>query len=263
MFLGKPGALVEIPDPKPGVGASAERNGGTHLTLGGSSRTDYPGSTTRTFKLSWGGGVPYLSPEQYDILEQYYENDPSVGNGPWVLQPYSARGRWNYASPTYPNWTIISGGGGDQAYQFLPAKGIYRTKGVPVVAGQTWTFQARVTKNSGTAPTFTSYLDWYTATGTTPISSTAGPSGSSDSAPWAFSLTGAAPATAAFVVPRLQGTFTNVCDNAFTKVQLEQASSATTPLRGRGCPVVSMDSLTLDYNFAFQISADATFIDLN
>jgi hypothetical protein len=258
MYLGKPGSLVEIPDPNPGVTASASKNGGSHVTLAGRNRTDYPGSTAREFKLSWGGGPNYLSAAQYDILEQCYENP-----GPWVLQPYSRYGVWNYAQPSYPNWTIVSGDVGAQAYQFLPGVGLYRTKGVPVSPGQTWTFQATMTKNSGTTPTFTPYLDWYTETGTSPISSTAGTTGSNNSAPWSFSLTGTAPATAAFVVPRLQGTYTDVADSSFSGVQLELADTASAPLRGRGCPLVSFDDLTLEYNFSFQISASATFIDVS
>jgi hypothetical protein len=95
------------------------------------------------------------------------------------------------------------------------------------------------------------------------VSSTAGSSGSNNSAPWAFSLTGTAPATAAFVVPRLQGTYSDIADSSFSGVQLELGDSASTPLRGRGCPLVSFDDLTLEYNFSFQISASAEFVDVS
>jgi hypothetical protein len=255
MYLGKPGNLVEIPDPKPGVTASASKNGGTHVTLGGRNRTDYPGSTAREYKLSWGGGPNYLSPEEYDILEQYYE-----GIGPWVLHPYSKYGRWNYASPSYIPWAPAYTG--SQAYRFLPQSGLYSGVGTPVMAGQNWSFQASVLLASGTGVTLSSFLDWYKADKTTLISSTTGPTGTPSSTAWNLSVNGTAPALSAYVVPRLTGTVNSGSVYSMSKVQLE-IGQATTPLRGRGCPIVSFNDLTLEYNFAFQLSADATFIDVS
>ena len=257
MYLGKPGGLIEIPDPRPGVEMTADRQGATNTTLGGRYRVDYPGAAPRTYSLSWGSDYPYLTPEQYDVLESLY-----LSPGPYVLLPYSAYGRWNYAPRSYAPWTVPYAG--DQTYEFLPGSGLYGSVGSPVAPGLAWSFQALVTLTTGTSPELSSYLDWYAADKSTLVTTTVGPTGTpATDTPWQLRVTGTAPSGAAYVVPRLSGTsMAAETSYTFSKAQLE-IGQPTTPLLGRGCPLVSFSNLTMTYNYSYQISADATFVDVS
>lgn len=256
MYLGKPGALIEIPDPRPGVEATADRQGGTNTTLGGRYRVDYPGAAPRTFALSWSDGYPYLTPEQYDVLERLYFEP-----GPYVFLPYSSRGRWNYAARTHSPW-IIGSDTADFDYSFFPGHGLYIDMGTPVAPGVMWSFQTSVSLTSGTAVSLSSFLDWYDASSAL-ISTTVGPVDTPQAwSDWNLTITDMAPSGAAFVIPRIHGDAMANLSYSFSKVQLE-IGQPTTPLMGKGCPIVSFKELTMVYNFANQIAATASLVDVS
>lgn len=257
MYLGKPGNLVTLPDPKPGVTMTAERPSSVSQTLAGRRRVAYSGLfAPRTFELSWGGGPNYLTPAQYDILESFYMGQR--GNGPWAFMPYSMYGTWNYLDPRPVLWVI--GFAGATWHSYTPTS--LWTTGYPTNPGMQWSFQAELA-SSTTSNAVTPSLHWYDAAGVLIGSPTAGTAATpTPSTHGLLKVQGTAPSGAAFVAPYLDVTATAANTYTVIAAQLEMGLTYTTPLTGRGYPIVTFDSLTLVTEHSYEISAEATLLEL-
>ncbi|GIG63647.1 hypothetical protein Lfu02_80190 [Longispora fulva] len=284
VYLGNVGALVALPDPDPGVGATLARPRQEHATLGGGRTVDYAGPGRRTYTMAW----ERLTPAEYAVLEAFHTG--GWGPGPFLLLPTAAG--WNYLTPQQASATDVlattDGFGGpavmasSTAYAAtgrrslawsLPANPTadhvlaltvqHNLPGLPVIPGVplTWTAQVRAA-----APITVTLIaefgdaDDHTLPGTatsTPV--TAGPG-------WqTLTLTATPPTGAALTYPGVNvapGSVTAPTVLYVDALRVDLGPTAPGWLPGRGVPLVSLVELTCSYPWADELSAAATFLEV-
>ena len=162
-YLGRPGRLVAMPAPLRGLDGSRQRPTTVHRGPDGARRVDF-GSGRRTYQLSW----PYLSPDLLSAVEVFAQGH--AGPGPYALIDPARRNHLAvnqssagsalgdatgyaatvgavdaqadvvYRGPNAVRWSIPATA--TSAVLSLTGPGGY--PGVPVPAGEPWTWQCRV-----------------------------------------------------------------------------------------------------------------------
>lgn len=256
MWLGKPGNLISIPDPNPGVTATTDRQATVHTTIGGRFRVDYPGAAPRTWNMIWGGGPRYLSDDQYDTLEQIY-----FGGGPLVLLPYSSRGaKWNYVTSATGSLTsILANSMGN-----LSTNSVYLGFVTPPSTAWSFALQALKTSVEGTSQTGLIGIRWLDITGASVGTAVESAVQTLGTVTWKdFTITGTAPSTAVYGIPYVKVTSSAATTISWRAARLEIASSSGAFRQPRGMPVVSFTELSHVYNFSSQLTANGTLVDVN
>jgi hypothetical protein len=223
LWIGKIGALVQVPSPRRGMDTTWDRASTVAGTIGGGQVVSFAPGGRRTIKAQWGA----LSYSQYQVLEELYVG--ARGPGPWVVLDSARRNHLtrNQASatsadgdaggftvdplteqvtstpdvylrgPRSARWTlpatVVTG-----VLELDPPAGLI---GVPAPAGQPWTFSGSVTC-TGIAPsvTLTPALSWRRVDGSE-VSATLGTPVAAAAGGWtAYNVSAAAPPAGAVAV---------------------------------------------------------------
>ncbi|MEV4414019.1 hypothetical protein [Catellatospora sp. NPDC049609] len=285
LYLGRPGALVELPDPDPGVTATPVRAAADHQLLGGGRVVDLLGTPRRIITASW----TRLLDDEYALLEEFHSG--ARGSGPFALLPSAAR--WNYlttgqaaatsATANTSGWTVTASESvasvsapvlrGPRCLAWTvpaaPTSGLL----APVAPGGApgwstppavaWYFAAAVRASTG-APEVTARLRWLDAAGTQ-LSISIGPPLTISASGWLTAAVAAtAPAGAVYVVPRLYLTAATIPAPTTVYVDTPRlgigTSGSWTP--GRGLPLVTLTDLTDTYPWADVHDAKAVFTEV-
>lgn len=292
VWLGRPGALIALPDPAPGVTATLERPSGEHTTLAGGRVVEFAGFGRREFRLSW----ERLTDDEYAVLEAFHTG--SCGVGPWVLLTDDAR--WNYLTSTQASttsatadttgWTV---GAGETLTSTTTTTGSVRRgprslrwalpaavtagwlgptapvgfSGWPVAAGLPWTFTLWSRTGATAALSVNAYavLRWLDANGTEP-SVTSGSTVTVNPTGWgSVTVTGTPPTGAVSVLPEVRVLAASVTapTNVYVdtpRLELSALSRGWSP--GRGLPWVSLTALTDRYPWSDCHDCDVTFAEV-
>jgi hypothetical protein len=221
LWIGKPGALVQMPSPRRGLDATPDRASTSARTIGGGRIVSFAPGVRRTLKPSWAT----LSYTQYAALEALYTG--ASGPGPWVVldsarrnhlaanqaaataatfdttgftadpsEPLTSNADGYLRGPRSLRWTLpaaVTSG----LLELDPPAGLV---GVPAPPGVPWTFSGSLTV-SGSAPsvTITPALSWRRVDGSE-VSATLGTPVAAAGAWSAFSVTAAGPPAGAVAV---------------------------------------------------------------
>lgn len=289
MYLGPPGLLLQVRDPKPDFDMPADRGGATNTTLSGGMRVDFPGKHPRTFSPSW----DKMSDDEYALLEKIYLRQ--IGPGPFILIPEPAR--WNYLTGEQSSGaetgnvsavTLSSGvltSDTAQSHSFFRSykwattaiNGATFVNNAPNNAlplgfvtnvGMQWCFSGWVRTDTA-SQTIIPQINWYTSTGA--YISTSGSSFGPAANTWTQVYVAAtAPATAVYGVTQYAHA-TGTAVNIWVDDQMLEygKTSPGSHLAGRGQPLVSFTKYGETYNWANynlsggQHSADGEFLEVS
>jgi hypothetical protein len=285
LYLGRPGALVALPDPDPGVSVAPVRAAADHQLLGGGRVVDLLGTPRRVITASW----TRLLDDEYALLEEFHSG--ARGTGPFTLLPSAAS--WNYLTSVQASatsvtadtsgWTVtapetiasalspVVRGPRCLAWSVpaAPASGLLAPLPPGGAAGWAtppavpWHFAA-VVRASG-ALELSARLRWLDASGAQ-VDLTIGGTTAVTSTGWAYpSVSATAPAGAAFVVPRLFLHSSTVTAPSTVYVDVPQLGIGFSPgnwTPGRGLPLVALTDLTDTYPWADVHDAKATFTEV-
>ncbi|MEV6526893.1 hypothetical protein AB0M43_33675 [Longispora sp. NPDC051575] len=284
LYLGQLGALVALPDPAPGLGATLARPHGEHVTLSGGRAVDFAGPGRRTYTLSWEA----LTDDEYAALEAFYSG--AWGPGPWLMLPTDAA--WNYLTPQQASGTDMLGntdGFGGPAVMAsstdYAATGFrslawslatnpvgddnlvvwvqHNLSGLPVVPGVPLTWSAQI--RAAAPVTVSMSIGWGDAQdhalpgapSGTPV--VAGPG-------WrTVTVTATPPAAAALAYLSLDVAPASVTAPTVLYVDALRADLGAARagwLPGRGVPLVSLVELTQTYRWSDAIDCTATFLEV-
>lgn len=280
MLLGKPGAIVTLPALTGQVKASYDIGESQQELLAGGVTVDYAGGDAKTrWTITWDG----LGADDAGVLHAYATRQR--GRGPWAM--YLPETRHNVLSPNTAScgdalsstdgWSTPAGAGetiDDSAAQsrlaggrsllwslpssvavgeLLVAAPFPDWFGFPTDVGRVWSFGAWVFRGAGDTTFDTRVgLRWYDIAGA--VLSTTVSTYTATAAAWAArTVTGTAPASAAYVRPLVQVDATDVSTAATVHVDdahLEIASSIVSTLPGGGMPRVSIVAPARDFPVA-------------
>lgn len=278
-YLGKPGALIALPDPEAGLPMTPERIGGTHQLLSGKRVRDTLGRM-RTWQLSWTaidlttfgtlngfflgafGPGPYyfFDPEQRNLLTPNQSSGTDVTGDTTDLGTFGSGATVTSATNASltglrslkVQWTgTISAGAAGAATTLTAIR--------PSTA-----YTASIAVGFGTVGFVSCVLAWYDSTGTF-ISAAAGTSVDA-SGGWGVVATSTAtsPSGAYYCSVRLA----NTAGNTGTTVastdnwQLEQAASASAWVPGAGVPLVTVENLSRSTPLAGVCDAQMTLLQV-
>lgn len=270
MWFGRPGSLVQLPDPEPDIEGALGISFSATPLLGGTVVVQQGEQVSRTISLGW----HWLTETQAALLTGYLASHR--GRGPWVLITEMDRNKldvnqssgteaWGttegfaashgtLASSTAQSyldsrsllWTLPSSDPGDP---FLSLPWAHSDYGFPVVANKSYAFSARVSADSASF-VLTAGLRWYTASGVL-ISTSAWPvpalPGSLDDYVYA-AVSGLAPPTAAYVLPAITAaTMVNSGHVSLDQAQLEMNPAPSAWLPGMGSKRVAIQPFKRGY----------------
>ena len=264
MWFGRPGHLVQLPDPQAGIRFKADRGSSLLTSVEGAVTVQYAYPHS---KQVWDITYDFLTDEEADIILGYHQG--WNGRGPWVMLFDAKRnmltanqstgtdasadttgftastGTLSSATDSYTQgsrslaWDLPSSATGSP-YLGLPWSG--STYGYPVLSAQSYAFSADLA-GSSTSLRLRMDLVWFDVSGVI-ISTTSWspftPDGSLSSYTPA-AVVGIAPDEAAYVQPRI--TASTPVDSAQIRVdalQLEAGYVGTTWTGGYGTPLVSI-----------------------
>lgn len=267
LYLGRPGVtLTEIRAPRPGVDRSPDGGEGVHDLLGGGRAVDRAANITRTWQMSW-----VWDDDVWRTLSALYRRQ--FGPGPFALcDPaqinYLTANQAGGANASRDATGFTAAGGetvaasatlpyqGDRSLLWSipssPTSGIL-TLGAPSpltgfpTPAAAWTFFALVRLGAGDSSVeFAPALRWLDSTGAQ-VSETVGTAVTAGTSAWStLTVSGSAPSTAVYVVPRVKATLATV-GSATTchlgQAQLQISPTATTWTPGEGPALVSVTSV--------------------
>lgn len=282
IYFGTPGALFTIPHPRGGVESTRVRPTQGFPLGNGESRTRKGLQGSRAFTLSW----ERLDFDTFETLRAYDQGH--MGPGPFVVLDPGRRNMLlaNQSSSTSltndetnftiagsgcsidSSLTLTSGVPRSLAWTFnitSPASGAAILTldspyagwpGVPVVANRQMCFSALL--RGGGADAIVSYaaeMQWYDATGAL-LSTSIGSTLASSAGAWqTLQVVGAAPATAAFVLPRVHyvSGATAGAIGYLSSFQLEEASTRGTWRPGTGVLPVTVVGLHEEWPWLYPV----------
>ncbi len=265
LYLGRPGSqLGQLASPRPGVERSPTAHEGVHELLAGGFAVDRTPQASRQIQLDWN-----WDDTVWWSLWGYYSG--TSGYGPYCLydegivnvlsanqcsgtEPFADTSGFSIAagaSETIASSTTFAYAGSRSLKWSLPAA---VTSGILTLTapggmygwptpGSAWTFSSYVrTGASGdTSYSVALALRWLDAAGAQVSETTA--SNTTVSTSWQqLQVSGTAPATAVYVVPRIKvtGGVASVADLHVDQTQLQLGGKATTWRPGEGLPLVSL-----------------------
>lgn len=281
VYFGYPGALVTLPWPRGGVAASLERQTFQFQAASGDYQVSSMVGGSRAYSLTWNA----LHQSNFDLITPYWTG--ARGTGPFALIDPSRPNLFapNVASPTSVthDTTGMSLGSTHQGfiatsptqklttfarraliwYNFtgtLDASAVlsfdapyYAWSGIPVVPNTSYTFQF-LCQATGTTATMGIQLQWYNAAGG--LISTSSAAFTQNTVVTLQSLIAVAPATAAFVQPRVTVTTSSVTVATsifFDNFNLEMTDTVYDWAPGTGAKAVAIlgwaENVPFDANF--------------
>jgi hypothetical protein len=267
-YLGRAGALVQLPSPMPGYAATPLIRGGTHELAGGGNVRDRSG-VSRRWVLSWPAlndanwtlvHKPLWVPGPYRYLDVWEPNLLTANQSTGTDHLRDATGFRAVTQGTVESSTAWAHGDvrslvwdTDTALTVASGRGVAYSTSLTSI-DKTWTavrpsvaYTFNVWAHASVAVSAAARIDWYSSAGAL-ISSDAGTGASVSTSAWT-QLTCAnktSPSTAAYGIPGVQNTTTTASALLLylDDGQFEEGAAATSLRVGVGTPLVSVDSLT-------------------
>jgi hypothetical protein len=277
VYFGKPGAMVTLPYPRNGIDKPYDRVAFDFISGAGNHRVSQLIGGSRAYTLEWRN----LHLDNYDLLSQFWTG--MMGTGPWALldpsmgnlltaAQSSATSLWKNATgwattSVLPGYGFVSS---NETATFIHRAGAPRSirwyfpntpepapamgpvspwsgwYGFPVVPGAAYSWSAWVRPDGVimVSPTLAAKIKWLDATGTLIGSEISG--GSSSLTTWKrYSVTGTAPAGAAYCVPTLVGSSFVIAGSLYIdEPLLEQDTVVNNWAPGTGLRPVEITNLT-------------------